>query len=381
MDESPMTMSIAVFTRFYPSFGGIQTIAELLASEWTAAGHKVTVVTSVPNDPNHEKDFPFEVVRRPRPSKLLQVVRDCDLLVYHNISLKAMWPLLVMRRPLVGVHHGFYLLRSERKPWRERMKVWIARHWTHNICVSQAVHRSIGAEGSVIPNLYDNSRFRLLDRMRNKELLFVGRLVSEKGVHVLLDSLSELARRGITPSLTIIGDGPERSKIQQQIQRLGLETQVALFGRQDQAQIAQTMNEHKILVIPSVCEEAFGIVALEGAACGCVVVGSNGGGLPEAIGPCGTTFPIGDHQRLAAILEELLGQPGKLDEFRRMAPAHLDAHRTKNVSAKYLQFFREVSRGRIRRSIVVPDRATCNAERHHAEILAENEEIESRCAD
>jgi glycosyltransferase involved in cell wall biosynthesis len=246
--------------------------------------------------------------------------------------------------------------------------VWIARHLTRNVCVSQAIQRSIGCDGAVIPNLYENGKFRPLDRKRDKELLFVGRLVSEKGIHVLLDAMHELKRQGVKPSLTIIGGGPEQANIEKQIQQLGLADQVALCGRQDQVQIAQWLNEHKILVIPSVCEEGFGIVALEGAACGCVVVGSSGGGLPEAIGPCGVTSPTGDHQRLAAILGELLANPEKLHEFRRAAPAHLADHRAEIVAAKYLDFFEHVLELDARRRPALSDcRLITHAKSEHLE--------------
>jgi glycosyltransferase involved in cell wall biosynthesis len=205
-----------------------------------------------------------------------------------------------------------------------------------------AVKKRVGCSGPVIPNSYDDAQFCDAGRQRPKDLVFLGRLVSDKGANVLLDALGELRRRGLRPTLTIIGDGPERSRLVSQIQALGLDGQVTFAGWQNQEQIARTLNEHKILVVPSLWNEPFGIVALEGAACGCVVVGSSGGGLPEAIGPCGLTFPNGDHQRLAAILGELLANPEKLDEYCQAAPAHLAAHRAEIVSAKYLDFFEHV---------------------------------------
>ena len=86
-------------------------------------------------------------------------------------------------------------------------------------------------------------------------------------------------------------------------------------------------------------QEPFGIVALEAIGCGCVVVGSAGGGLPEAIGPCGVTFPNHDAAALARRLAELLESGEKIAALRAAAPAHLDRHRRSVVAARYLQVF------------------------------------------
>jgi glycosyltransferase involved in cell wall biosynthesis len=334
--------SICIFTKFHPSIGGIETLTDVLARNWTAAGHRVTVVTDVADRPGDSRRFPFPIVRNPGPADLLRLVRGSDLVLHQNISLKMFWPLLFLRRPLVAVHHGTYCGDGRRRPWREAVKVWIARHWAHSASVSRAVKERVGCSGPVIPNCYDDAEFYNAGRPRGKDLIFLGRLVSDKGANVLLDALGKLRQQGMRPTLTIIGDGPERTKLVSQIQELQLEGQVRLAGWQSQKQIASALNEHKILVVPSVWNEPFGIVALEGAACGCVIVGSEGGGLPEAIGPCGVTFPNGDHRRLAAILSKLLANPERLEEFRRAAPAHLVAHRAEDVSAKYLAFFESV---------------------------------------
>lgn len=92
-------------------------------------------------------------------------------------------------------------------------------------------------------------------------------------------------------------------------------------------------------VVPSIWREPFGIVALEGIACGCVVVGSEGGGLKEAIGPCGVTFPNGDAEALPARLEALLSSPQLLVGYRAKAATHLSAYTKAVVAEKYLRIF------------------------------------------
>ena len=98
---------------------------------------------------------------------------------------------------------------------------------------------------------------------------------------------------------------------------------------------------HQIMVVPSRWLEPFGIVALEGIACGCVVVGSAGGGLKDAIGPCGVTFPNGDIQTLTQKIADLLLNPYKLATYKAKAELHLLPHKRLAVAEAYLKVFEQ----------------------------------------
>jgi glycosyltransferase involved in cell wall biosynthesis len=199
----------------------------------------------------------------------------------------------------------------------------------------------------IIPNTYREEIFRLLPEIeRERELIFVGRLVSDKGVDVLLDALAQLQTRGLRPHLTIVGAGPEETALRRQAEQLGLQPQVEFAGAKRDEDLAKVLNAHRIMVVPSRWSEPFGIVALEGIACGCIVVGSEGGGLPEAIGECGPTFPNGDSQALADVLAELLNSDEKLSSFRAAAEAHLARHRPAEVARAYLKVFENAVRHR-----------------------------------
>jgi glycosyltransferase involved in cell wall biosynthesis len=113
--------------------------------------------------------------------------------------------------------------------------------------------------------------------------------------------------------------------------------------RRDEA-LVRELNRHKIMVAPSTYHEPFGIVALEGIACGCVVVGSERGGLREAIGPCGPTFPNGDAAALAECLRELLTDEGKIRAYRDRAPEHLARFTKQGVSEIYLKLLGRLCR-------------------------------------
>ena len=130
--------------------------------------------------------------------------------------------------------------------------------------------------------------------------------------------------------------------MQELTKRLGLESQVQFSGAQSGAELTHALNEHQILVVPSRYDEPFGVVALEGIACGCAVIGSSGGGLPEAIGPCGITFPNGDIAALEKALELLLTQPNERERLTAAAPGHLAQFQPHLIANRYLELFQTV---------------------------------------
>jgi glycosyltransferase involved in cell wall biosynthesis len=97
-------------------------------------------------------------------------------------------------------------------------------------------------------------------------------------------------------------------------------------------------------VVPSRWQEPFGIVALEGIASGCVVVGSAEGGLAEAIGPCGLTFPNGNAPALAHALSRLLNDSAECDRLRQAASAHLARFTPRHVAGLYLDAMKRATR-------------------------------------
>jgi glycogen synthase len=319
---------------FYPSVGGLEINVARLAQGLQHAGHEVTLVAKTRAD--GPEPFPFRVVRSPEPRALLRLVRECDVFFQANVSLRGLWPLLFVRRPWVVSHHGWYSRPDRSLAIQDRLKRFLLR-WATSISVSQAVADDLATPSVVIANAYRDDLFHLLpDVPRTGELLFLGRLVSDKGVDVLLDALGLLAGRGARPGLTVVGDGPERPTLESQAHRLGIGEQVRFLGSRHGEDVVRLLNAHRILVVPSRYDEPFGIVALEGIACGCLVIGSRGGGLKEAIGPCGLTFDNGDAAGLASLLEEVLADPDRFLPPPEMTAGHLAWHRSEQVLARYL---------------------------------------------
>jgi len=140
--------------------------------------------------------------------------------------------------------------------------------------------------------------------------------------------------------VAIVGSGPERAAMEGLVSRLGLGETVTFLGPKRDLELASLLTQHKIIIVPSRYDEPFGVVALEGIACGCVAVGSVGGGLPEAIGPCGWTFPNGDVDALARALEDQLRAPEVRRRLTASAPAHLARFQPAVVAEAYLALFR-----------------------------------------
>lgn len=320
--------------RFHPSVGGTEEVGQILAEEWSSIGHEVRVVTQTESTlPNGSA---FEVIRRPARQSFLELVRWSDVFFQNNISLRTAWPMLAVRRPFVIAHHTWITRPDGKIGWQDRLKRSVSRR-AINIAVSAAIADSIGAPATIVGNPFRNGMFRIVDAgPRDRELIFVGRLVSDKGIDLLIDALAILARSGIKPRLTIVGGGPDEGALRDQCKRQGLDEQVRFVGVLRGDDLVRMLNQHRCIVVPSRWEEPFGLVALEGAACGCRPIVARSGALPEAAGPGAVLFKRGNADDLAAKLGAAL-QEGATPW--RPSAEHLARHQARTVAMRYLEVF------------------------------------------
>ncbi|HTP40135.1 MAG TPA: glycosyltransferase family 4 protein [Steroidobacteraceae bacterium] len=325
---------------FAPSVGGIETVSAMLAEEFVRQGHEVELVTQTAGDAMRGEGY--RIHRRPGLRQLLRLLRWCEVCFHNNISLRTAWPLLLLPRPWVVAHHT-WIPHAGLAGRVKRLALRRAR----GIAPSRALAGHLDTPVTVIPNPYDEGRFGPREGVRReRDMVFVGRLVSDKGCGQLLDALQILFARGLHPTLTIIGSGPEAGTLAEQASRLGLAARVEFTGVLHGENLVAALNRHRILVVPSRWEEPFGVVALEGVACGCVVVGSDGGGLPDAMGPCGLAYERGNAQALADSLERMLRDDSLRARLRDAAPGHLATHHRPAVAARYLRVLGEAAGGR-----------------------------------
>jgi glycogen synthase len=325
---------------FHPSVGGIESVSRILAEQFAAAGNDVHVITQSPGSAVPGANY--QVTRRPSIAQLFTLLRRCDLFFQNNISLRSLIPALILRKPTLVVHQTWLQNMRGGIGWHNRLKQFLLRRVT-NVAISKAVADRLNAHSFVIGNPYDETVFRVVPNLqRDKNLVFVGRLVSDKGVDLLLQALRLLQDDNLIPDLTIVGSGPEEENLQRLATELGLDRQLTFAGQKSGAGLAEILNRHWILVVPSRWEEPFGIVALEGIACSCVVVGSEKGGLKEAIGPCGLTFKNGNIRALADQLKRLLDDLSLQAELRDHAAEHLAKFQSHVIAAAYLRLMREL---------------------------------------
>ena len=325
---------------YAPGIGGIETVSALLALEFVAAGHDLILITETPGNASSGH---FKVVRQPSLLRLWKLLRWCDVVFQNNISLRHLIPTLPARKSILVVHQTWLRNVSGVIGWNDRLKRALLSR-VKSVAVSKAIAADMGTSAEIIGNPYDDDTFKIVPNIaRGPDLIFVGRLVSDKGADILIRALGILKHRHLIPNLTIIGQGPEQANLVALVHELGLEQAVTFAGEKVDAELAKLMNQHAIIVIPSRWPEPFGVVALEGIACGCVAVGSADGGLPEAIGNCGMTFRNGDHPALADQLQELLTNASLREKFLAPAPAHLEQFRAHTVAQRYLALLRDMS--------------------------------------
>jgi glycosyltransferase involved in cell wall biosynthesis len=317
--------------------GGIETVTCLLAGALTQLGENVSVITRELS--SESSGFEFEVIRRPRPIDLFRKCRAAGAVILQGPTIRLGWPLLWRRPGAIMIHHLKPGTREGGLCGLLRAKLArCVRHGTVSGALAKQLPWPVGA---VLQNPYDAKIFRVdPGSPRSRDIIFVGRLIPEKGVSVLIKALSILRQRAKCFRTTVIGEGPERDRLERSVREEALENDVQFSGEVTGIALAKLLNQHRLLVVPSLGYEAFGLAALEAIACGCVVIGSNTGGLPEAIGSCGKTFPMGHADSLASSIEQMLSCPEELAVFRAEAESHLAAHEPLTVARQYLEFLR-----------------------------------------
>jgi glycosyltransferase involved in cell wall biosynthesis len=216
--------------------------------------------------------------------------------------------------PLVVTLHGddaFSLLGR-----KDLLGLWM-RHALASaaaiVCVSPAVEdatrEAMGRRTRVltIENGYDDCLFRVDEGVvRDGGILFAGTLTPVKNIDVLLRAFASL---GTCETLTIAGDGPLRTALEQLAAELGVGSRVTFTGVLDRAKTARLMQRSRALAIPSK-SEAWGMVAAEALACGTPVVASRVGGLPRIVASpdAGVLVEPGSVQALAGALRDVLSR-------------------------------------------------------------------------
>lgn len=228
--------------------------------------------------------------------------------------------------PYVVSVHGLDAFSTEQVQgragqWCQRISQRVYRSSRRVICISERVREQVllgtgsSCRTSVVYNGVDPDLFSPGDEPSSEGpvVLSVGNLIKIKGHELLVKAFASLAARFPALRLEIIGDGPERARLQALAQQLQISDRVRFLGRQSRQQVAAAMRRCTVFVLPS-RYEGLGCVYLEAMSVGKPVIGCRGQGIAEIIRHGSNGFLVGpDNERELTLALEMLLR----DESRR----------------------------------------------------------------
>lgn len=201
----------------------------------------------------------------------------------------------------------------------------------------------------VDPVLYQPGTPQARPANRPPTVGYIGRLVEEKGVQVLLDAVASLRQPF---RLEIIGSGYYRTELEVQAARLGIRDRIFFRNSVPSRDVPNVLSKIDMLVVPSLTrsnwKEQFGRVIIEAMACEVPVIGSDSGEIPNVIGDAGIIVPEGDAETLALRIWELME-----DRVRRLELAARGRQRVlryftqQQVALRYYQLYQAMMYGNV----------------------------------
>jgi glycosyltransferase involved in cell wall biosynthesis len=173
---------------------------------------------------------------------------------------------------------------------------------------------------------------------------FAGRLVREKGVHVLVEAVRRIPRT----RLVLVGEGPERAALERHA-AAALDGRAWFAGRRPSTEMPAWLAALDLLVLPSLTTghwaEQFGRVLVEAMASGVPVVGSDSGEIPRVIGEAGLVVPEDNPAALARAVDTLAHDPDLRARLAARGRARVAAHFTNDkIVAETASFYRDLRR-------------------------------------
>jgi glycosyltransferase involved in cell wall biosynthesis len=234
--------------------------------------------------------------------------------------------------------------------WGER---WVLNNVDHALAGTasvEAVWRAKGYRGrmAVVPQFgVDPDLFQPPEpevSMRPFTIGYIGRLVEEKGIHLLLQAASHLTGDW---RLRIVGSGPEKARLLALAEQLNISAKIEWIGWVASTDMPAQYHQLDVLVVPSLTrpnwKEQFGRVLVEAMASGIPVVGSDSGAIPDVIGDGGLVTPEGDVAALAEAICKLQQDQALRKTLAERGRARALAHYTHaQVAADSVRVYREM---------------------------------------
>jgi glycosyltransferase involved in cell wall biosynthesis len=239
--------------------------------------------------------------------------------------------------------------------WQHRAVRWIHRHSDALTCVSDRIVTDLVSAGvspeliRVVPNGIDVDTVRQLANQppavvrssSRRTVLAVGRLSREKGFDLLIRAHRLLCDIGTVPHrIVLLGDGPDRAKLANLADSLGVGDSVVFAGFQTNP--LPDIASADVLCMPS-RYEGFPLVLLEALALGVPVIASPSGGELLAEGSYGVIVPAESPESLASAIDEHLRDPARLCTLAERGPDRVREYDLATIAAHHLVWLRELA--------------------------------------
>lgn len=164
----------------------------------------------------------------------------------------------------------------------------------------------------VIPNGINPNDYHSNGMTKKNQAIFVGRLVFYKNLDVVINAFEKIVKKIPDAKLILVGNGPQRNHLEQLVEKLGLKSSISFTGMVSDAEKIRLISESAVLLNPSLIE-GFGIVVLEGFACGKPVITSDSKPLSDLIDDSvdGYVVPAADADSWAGKIIELFSDDAK----------------------------------------------------------------------
>lgn len=360
---------------FYPSIGGIESVTKTLAQTISEMGHECIVMTETQSqDPDL---FAFKVIRTAGSREILSQMRKNDLICCIELSMKYFLLSKIARIPMIWVHNGYKLSCIDAVGWyldgpapltpwasvifymknkgmfyalKEGFKLY-SRRWASNLIFKNiaaskwiAMRQPLKNQVQIYPPFTVNQFFSSNGILHKEfDFLYFGRLVSEKGVDVLLHAFKMLLEKPGNKDLklAIVGYGSAKPDLVKLSAGWDLEKNVFFLGPKRGKDLVDILTKTEITVVPSSWEEPLGGVALEAIAAGRIPIISRNGGLLEIVGDEGLSFENGSFNELSDRMEELINNQKLRELVKSRQIERLDKFDTYLLTSQFLDIFQQ----------------------------------------
>ncbi len=314
--------------------------------------------------PHRKWQLPFFLMAQILAARKLCAAKHFDVLHAHSLLPQGFTALYNGRLPVVATSHGNDVFGLKRGGLYDRLKRKVVREVaavTANSSVTEAALIELGAPPERVhrvpatPNIAPSSQVEVA-RIRaeypagSKLVVFVGRLIEQKGVGDLIQAVAQLRTADV--HLLIIGDGADRSRFEQMASAAGLDKRVKFLGWQSRETLANYLEAADVFAGPSKMGprgsvEAQGLVFVEAMAAAAPIVATRSGGIPDMIvdGETGLLTEPGEPKLLAGKIDRILMDR---DLARKLADGALMRYRVifsaETVTREILNVYRSVLR-------------------------------------